>query len=347
LPDQANEPSEVDQQRAVDNPNDNMTSLATLLHVKNPTDRGYFPEDIADDDPDGIKRFVVEHGSCRPLGPFPRNIMLGRQYKHSFSESYYNMKTQAGIQIPVTWLCYSPLLDAAYCEPCWLFANRADPGYRAAWSSGIRDWRDLSRKIAEHSTCSIHVVACMTYDQWKRHETIDKKLASEIRRERNTWRQVLTRVFKVTLSLVANSQSFRGHREKIGEVYNGNFSSQVELLAAFDPVMADLLTKPMNTIKYLSPLIQNEMIEVLAKQLERIIVDEINSAPFFSIITDTTQDVSKVDQLSQVFRYAKVAVNENKCSSAIEICESFLGILCQYRPKCSWNFTSDCGNSGK
>jgi len=89
--------------------------------------------------------------------------------------------------------------------------------------------------------------------------------------------------------------------------------------------MADVLTKPKNTIKYVSPLIQNELIEVLANQLERIIVDEINSAPFFSIITDTTQDVSKVDQLSQVFRYAKVAVNENGCPTAIEICESFFG----------------------
>ena len=113
MPDQANEPSEVDQQRAVDNPNDNMTSLTTLLHVKNPTDRGHFPGDIADDDPAGIERFVVEHGSCRPLGPFPRNMMLGRQYKRSFSESYYNMmKTQTGIQIPVTWLC---LFSTARC----------------------------------------------------------------------------------------------------------------------------------------------------------------------------------------------------------------------------------------
>jgi hypothetical protein len=103
------------------------------------------------------------------------------------------------------------------------------------------------------------------------------------------------------------------------------FLAQVELLAAFDPVMADLLTKPKNSVKYLSPIIQNELIEVLANQLERNIVDDISSAPFFSIITDTTQDVSKVDQLSQIFRYTKVAVDDNGSPIAIEICESFLG----------------------
>ena len=58
------------------------------------------------------------------------------------------------------------------------------------------------------------------------------------------------------------------------------FLSQVELLAAFDPVMNELLKKSKNAIKYLSPTIQNELIEVLAIQLESNIVEEIKSAPF-------------------------------------------------------------------
>jgi len=152
-------------------------------------------------------------------------MTLGRQYNRSFSETYYTVKTAAGIKILVTWLCYSPVLDAAYCEPCWLFADRADCTYRSAWSSGITNWRSLRNKIDEHALCSIHISACMTYNQWKRHETIDEKLVSEIQRERNMWQQVLTRLFKITLTLAANSQSFRGYREKIGAVYNGNLLS--------------------------------------------------------------------------------------------------------------------------
>jgi hypothetical protein len=60
--------STVIQKHATDNQNDNMTLLTNLLQAKNPTDRGHFPEDMSDD---GIKRFVVEHGSCRPPDPFP------------------------------------------------------------------------------------------------------------------------------------------------------------------------------------------------------------------------------------------------------------------------------------
>ena len=65
-------------------------------------------------------------------------------------------------------------------------------------------------------------------------------------------------------------------------------------------------------MKYLSPVIQNELIEVLANQLEHNIVSDITSAPLFTIITDTTQDVSKIDHLNQVYRYVKIVAQTMK-----------------------------------
>ena len=44
---------------------------------------------------------------------------------------------------------------------------------------------------------------------------------------------------------------------------------------------------------------QNELISVLAKEILFDIKSELQSAPFFVIIFDTTQDVSKKDQLSK------------------------------------------------
>ena len=137
-------------------------------------------------------------------------------------------------------------------------------------------------------------------------------------------RRILTQLFKVTLTLAANSQSFRGHRGQIGEVYNDNFLSAVGLLAVFDPVLSELLKKSKNTVNYLSPPIQNEPIEVLANQLEHNIVSDITSANFFTIITDTTRDMSKIDQLSQVYRYVQIVAQDDGSSTALEICESFL-----------------------
>ena len=85
---------------------------------------------------------------------------------------------------------------------------------------------------------------------------------------------------------------FRGHRETYGDPNSGNFLSLIELLAHYDPVLKELVERPQGAVKYLSPTIQNEIIQLTAKQVQTIIKNEIKSAPFFSIIIDTTQDIS-------------------------------------------------------
>ena len=59
----------------------------------------------------------------------------------------------------------------------------------------------------------------------------------------------------------------------------------------------------------MSPAIQNELITVLAEHFDNKITEEIKSALFFSIIADTTQDISRKDQLSLTIRHAKITNN--------------------------------------
>ena len=91
--------------------------------------------------------------------------------------------------------------------------------------------------------------------------------------------------------------------------------------------MSELLNKPKHSIKYLSPEIQNELITVLSEHLDNQITEEIKSALFYSIIADTTQDISKKDQLSLTIRYAKINNNSNGDATEISITESFLGFF--------------------
>ena len=107
------------------------------------------------------------------------------------------------------------------------------------------------------------------------------------------------------------------------------------MLAEFDPVVRKLLIKPDRKAKYLSLLIQNELISVLTAHLENKRVKDIKSAPFYSIIThttqdisntaDTIQDISKTDQLSQIYRFVKIICNESGQAKYIQITETFLG----------------------
>ncbi|XP_046684857.1 zinc finger MYM-type protein 1-like [Homalodisca vitripennis] len=116
---------------------------------------------------------------------------------------------------------------------------------------------------------------------------------------------------------------FRGDSWHITDRNKGNFLSLIELLSKYDTILEDLITRPSGTVNYLSPTIQNEIISLMASEVLSGINEELLSAPFFSIIYDTTQDVSKVDQLSEVFRYVKIDHDQLGKPCELRICETF------------------------
>ena len=285
-----------------------------------PTDRANFSVNITDN---SIKRFVVENGPCQPKGPFPRDP---NQNNRSFSEKYYERTTKAGLKLQVNWLCNSRKLDSVYCEPCWLFGDRTKLGNEPAWARGIRKWKSLTGKIRVHEDSDGHAEACVVFDHWRLHKTIDEENEKQVLKERNFWRQILHRVVNVTLTLAMCGLAFRGHREKLGDVNSGNFLSVIELLAVYDPVLKELIERPCGTTKYLSPTVQNEIIEILSTHLQNVLIDMMKQSPFFAVIIDTTQDISKVDQMSEVFRYVTIETDpETGRRTHIKINESFLG----------------------
>lgn len=105
---------------------------------------------------------------------------------------------------------------------------------------------------------------------------------------------------------------------------------------------------PQGTIKYLSPQIQNEIIDILGKNLEISLLKPVLESPFYSIIVDTTQDTAKVDQLSFTVRYVKIhnssfAGENSKCKTEIKIVESFLG-FCKVEGQSAEELTSQILN---
>ena len=86
---------------------------------------------------------------------------------------------------------------------------------------------------------------------------------------------------------------FCGSSKELLKDNKGNFLSIIQLLAKYDIVLEKLLQLRKCSSKYLSPLIQNELISILAEEVLRDIKSELQSAPFFAIILDSTQDVRK------------------------------------------------------
>ena len=57
---------------------------------------------------------------------------------------------------------------------------------------------------------------------------------------------------------------------------------------------------------YLSPQIQNELIDIMGQRVRKQIIGDIEKAKYFSIIFDSTPDISHQDQLSQTIRYIRI-----------------------------------------
>lgn len=113
------------------------------------------------------KQFIVEHGPCRPSGPFSRNA-VGR----CFDESFYYTVSKAGLRISRSWLCYSPELHKCYCQPCWLFGDNNIK--HQEWIRGFNDWAHTSRGIERHEKSIPHKMACMAFYSFQNHNTVNE-----------------------------------------------------------------------------------------------------------------------------------------------------------------------------
>lgn len=277
------------------------------------TDKGNYTGKLTSDQ----KRIIIDNKPSRPLGPFIRDDK-GR----SFSTFFYTKINKSGIKTERLWLCFSPILNQCYCQPCWLFSTEED-----RFANGFNDWIHLHQAITRHEQKQSHNESCAVYDRWRRNDTIDHELESQILQEVSVWRQILERVIEVTLTLASSNMPFRGHDESLDSSNPGVFLSIINLLSKYDLVLKNLLeNKKKKSVTYLSPTIQNEIIGLLSKAVKNEIIDQIKKSTFYSIIIDTTQDIAKIDQLSVVIRFLTVEYIEEK-PTKILINESFLGFI--------------------
>jgi len=127
-----NPAADVVNDQTEDEKNDDMSQVGEftdLMSKDNPTDMGHFGDVVNDE----LEQFVVDYGTCRPRGPFPKDES---QESRSFSGAYhYMVSLKLAYPSKFPGLAYSLILDSAYCEPRWLFADRTDPHYNRAWST--------------------------------------------------------------------------------------------------------------------------------------------------------------------------------------------------------------------
>ena len=91
-----------------------------------------------------------------------------------------------------------------------------------------------------------------------------KRCTSLFWKKTNFWQNVLERLVNVTLMLAKCNLPICESSEELWKDSKGNFLFIIQLLAKYNTVLDKLLKLLKSILKYLSPLIQNELISVLA-----------------------------------------------------------------------------------
>lgn len=288
-------------------------------------------------DHDPGKRGLVESASQRDylisLGPyqpklinFPTNCDIQKGKQRQFNPKWFK-------EYP--YLEYSTSKDAAFCFVCGLFPKGPNrPWANSSWSQyGIRNWAKMKSrgkgklgKLETHFSSNAHKSALIDYKNFSINSNhIDKLLnkknrqdAIKFSKQKEFHKDVIKILFDVTSTLARQGLPFRGD----GDEKNSNFFQILLLLSRYCPIMKtwleDAKFRPYH-VTYMSPESQNEFIHLLAIETKRKIISEIKEAGIYSIMADTTPDLSNRDQMSICVRY--VDANAKVWERLIEITE--------------------------
>ena len=108
-------------------------------------------------------------------------------------------------------------------------------------------------------------------------------------------------------------------------MHKGNYLGLMELIAKFYPLLAHHIGENANGERghtsYLSKIICEEFIAIMAKEEHAKIMQEIKAARYFSASVDSTPDIAHVDQLT-------IAVRDisSSCHESVERFLTFLPI---------------------
>lgn len=252
------------------------------------------------------------------LGPHqPKLNFYPKRETYRFNPSWY-------AEYP--HLEYSTVKDAAYCFVCCLFPDVAgrqkSKGY---WNEiGVTGWKKMkcssginkTGKLQKHFTSEAHKSALTDYCNYMtKSNSIDVMLDKTVRQQkiqeesnRNFHKEVICILLDITKTLGRQGLAFRGKEDD----ESGNFKQITYLLSRHCPLLKKWLNdssyRPYHTT-YLRPQSQNEFINILASSVNKIVRDKVCKAGMFSVMADTTPDLSHTDRLSVVVRFVN---NEGK-----------------------------------
>ena len=187
-------------------------------------------------------------------------------------------------------------------------SGKADPAFV---SKGFRDWKHATGKtgiLSVHSRCSTHRSATVAWEQFRLNQHRGSTIRQQVERVKHHVvegnRHYIKSLAEIILLCAHEEIALRGHDENACSLRPGKFYALLDLIARHDPVVKTHLDELPRNAKYTSPQIQNNLLSIMGNITLEKICTEVREAQYFSLLVDETKDVSKVEQMSIVVRYA-------------------------------------------
>lgn len=257
------------------------------------------------------------------MGPVqPRGIQFPRT---TFGAK--NLNFQPAWYTKYAWLEYSESKDAMFCFYCRLYGAQGGNVQSEFTETGCRNWKNAlgeTGKLASHTRCSSHLFAAERFAFVQRAASgVDEQLseanAQQRRREqveRQQNRKIAEIIFDCMRFLARQGLAFRGHSENDASDNKGNFLELLSFLTRYSPELHRWMMHHPGNVSWLSPSLQNEMIDIVGHEILKTVSEQAKDKPF-AILCDEVSDVSRHEYLSLVIRYV--------ANGKIE--ESLLGLI--------------------
>lgn len=198
------------------------------------------------------------------------------------------------------WLVYSDNLDGVFCIHCALFAKDRLQ-LNEIVNAPFNNWSKFKRKMDTHGKALYHRDAL---DDSKAFEakmeqpntTLPRIVNKELKQRAHDNEQILRHIISAVLFCAKQCIGLRGTNESIENITSnpGNFLAFLKVKSEDDEVLKNHLDNPKHrNVTYISPQIQNELIEVMGDIVSRSLVKELIEAGYYTIMADEVTSHNK------------------------------------------------------
>ena len=156
-------------------------------------------------------------------------------------------------------------------------------------SAGFNNWKDAMRSFELHRKSLCHREALIKWENHVQGVSISTQIQKQLSNEQEKARICLHKLFTSIEYLARQGLSLRGHTE-----IDGNFHKLLQLRSEDSPELMSWLSQRR---AYTSHEIQNEMLKIMSCQIQRSILNDIQSSLCYSICAAETVDASLSEQV--------------------------------------------------